>query len=219
MSIRFVVRQLGLLTMVLSAAIFAVVVWSAVDWSRGDPAEAAALRALAMTMGCGLAAGLLMWVVGRRGREDLLGRREALLLVALSWLVGAALAALPFRLWAMIGPGVAADHPFHSYINCYFEAMSGLTTTGATVLSAIAPVPRGLLLWRALTHWLGGLGIVVLFVAVLPSVGIGGKRLFQVEAPGPTQQGVRPRIAETARVLWMIYLGLTVAEVLMLRVL
>ena len=97
--------------------------------------------------------------------------------------------------------------------------MSGLTTTGATVLSDIESLPRGLLLWRSLTHWLGGLGIVVLFVAVLPSLGVGGKKLFQVEAPGPASQGVRPRIRETARLLWMIYVGLTVAEIVALKIL
>ena len=93
----------------------------------------------------------------------------------------------------------------------------GLTTTGASVLSEIERLPHGLLLWRAMTHWLGGLGIVVLFVAVLPTLGVGGKKLFQVEAPGPTSQGVRPRIVETARILWMIYVGMTVVEILALR--
>jgi trk system potassium uptake protein TrkH len=110
------------------------------------------------------------------------------------------------------------DRAFDASVNCYFEAMSGLTTTGASVLTDVASLPRSLLLWRATTHWLGGLGIVVLFVAVLPALGVGGKRLFRVEAPGPTAEGVRPRIQETARTLWLIYLGLTVAEIVLLRV-
>ncbi|GAF90284.1 unnamed protein product, partial [marine sediment metagenome] len=133
--------------------------------------------------------------------------------------VGAALSALPYRLWAGLLTDTAPyDLAFGSAVNCYFEAMSGLTTTGATVLTDISSLPRSLLLWRATTHWLGGLGIVVLFVAVLPMLGVGGKRLFRVEAPGPTAEGVRPRIQETARTLWLIYLGLTVAEIVLLRV-
>jgi len=96
--------------------------------------------------------------------------------------------------------------------------MSGLTTTGSTVLSEIGTVPDSLLLWRALTHWLGGLGIVVLFVAVLPMLGVGGRRLFRIEAPGPTPEGVRPRIQDTARILWMMYCGLTVAEIVALKI-
>ncbi len=102
------------------------------------------------------------------------------------------------------------------FVDCYFEAMSGLTTTGATVLSDIDSMPRGLLLWRALTHWLGGLGIVVLFVAVLPTLGVGGKKIFHVEAPGPTHAGVKPRIKETARILWTIYMVLTAAQIVAL---
>ena len=94
--------------------------------------------------------------------------------------------------------------------------MSGLTTTGATVLADIEAVPHELLLWRAFTHWIGGLGIVVLFVAVLPTLGLGGKRLFQVEAPGPTSEGLQPQIRQTVRILWLIYLGLTVLEILAL---
>ncbi|BAM03627.1 TrkH family potassium uptake protein [Phycisphaera mikurensis] len=107
------------------------------------------------------------------------------------------------------------DHPFRSFAACYFEAMSGMTTTGASVLGTaphdIESLPSGLLLWRSLIQWLGGLGIVVLFVAVLPLLGVGGKTLVQFETTGPVKQGVRPRIADAARELWLIYLGLSAA--------
>jgi len=120
-------------------------------------------------------------------------------------------------LWAhWPGTDAAPDHPFRSFVDCYFEAMSGLTTTGASILSDIEAVPRSLLLWRALTQWIGGLGIVVLFVAVLPSLGVGGKRLFQIEAPGPATEGLQPQIRQTARVLLYIYVGLTLAEIVAL---
>ncbi len=221
MNIRYIFRQLGLLMFVLSLSILAVAAWSAIQVRQGEAAESPAMWSLLWTVIVGLIVGLVFWLIGL-GANDFLGRREALLLVALSWLFGAGLSALPYRLWVWLEPalgltaqglgasGEAVDHAFRSYISCYFEAMSGLTTTGATVLSHVDALPRGLLLWRCLTHWLGGLGIVVLFVAVLPTLGVGGKKLFQVEAPGPTSQGVRPRIRETARILWMIYVGLTV---------
>ena len=217
MNYRFVLHQLGLLLAVLSAVMLALALGEAARWWMGGMAAAAAMEALLISAGLGLASGGGLCVYGTRRRSDLFGRREALLLVALSWLFGAALCAMPFLLWAHLGLDVPPEHAFRNYIDCYFEAMSGLTTTGATVLSDIPTVPPALLLWRALTHWLGGLGIVVLFVAVLPSIGTGAKRIFHFEAPGPAQTGVRPRIRETARVLWLIYLGLTLAQAVALR--
>ena len=218
MNFRFVVRQLGLLLIGLSLTIFAVGVLGMAVWVRADESEWYGAGGLLGAAAVGICIGLVSIGLARRTKAPL-AAREALLLVALSWLGGAAVAGLPFWLWARFDPSLAAaDHPFRSFVNCYFEAMSGMTTTGATVLSNVAELPPSLLLWRATTHWLGGLGIVVLFVAVLPTLGVGGKKLFQVEAPGPTQEGVRPRITETARVLWMIYLGLTVAEIVALRI-
>ena len=213
MNHRLVIASLGLLFVLLSgimlgtAAMFGVAELFEV---RQDP-DPSSLLALCITGAGGVVLGGAAWLVARRG-PGYLGRREALLLVGSSWLLGAALAAFPYWLWAHLSSEQAA-HPFRSFVSCYFEAMSGLTTTGATVLSDIESVPPGLLLWRAITHWLGGLGIVVLFVAVLPGLGVGGKRLFNVEAPGPSKEGLQPHIRETARWLWYIYLGLTIAEI------
>jgi trk system potassium uptake protein TrkH len=172
---------------------------------------------LGTSVGLGVLIGLVLRACGQRGTHDL-GRREALLLVALTWTFGAAVCALPFRVWAAIHEfELGADPAFSSSLNCYFEAMSGLTTTGASILTDIEAVPHSLLFWRAFTQWLGGLGIIVLFVAVLPMLGVGGKRLFRVETPGVTKAGVRPRIREAAQTLWLIYVGITVAQVLLLR--
>jgi trk system potassium uptake protein TrkH len=219
MNFRFVTRQLGLLLIGLSLAIAIIGALGLTPWLQSaahGPWRSGAIGLLAAAA-FGLILGATMMLAVRK-EAAVLARREALLLVALGWLVGAAVAALPFWLWAHLQPQDAGQgHPFLSFINCYFEAMSGMTTTGATVLDDVASLPRSLLLWRATTHWLGGLGIVVLFVAVLPMLGVGGKKLFQVESPGPTKQGVRPRIVETARVLWMIYVGLTVTEILVLK--
>lgn len=214
MNYRFVIQQLGRLLLVLSMCILAIMLWAAFGW-MGDEnrqVETVAIYAMLITIITGLAVSTACWLYGR-GARDYLGRREALLLVAMSWLIGGVLAAMPYYFWAMIG-GLRQTHVFGSFIACYFEATSGLTTTGATVVSDIQALPHSLLLWRAMTHWLGGLGIVVLFVAVLPTVGVGGKRLFHAEAPGPAKGGVRPRIADTARLLWLIYLGMTVAALL-----
>ncbi len=200
--------------------IFAVALFSTVRYmSAGDNAvaERHAMPALYLTSLLGLILGGILWFVGK-GASKRLGQREALLLVALGWLVGAALCALPFRVWADMRPDAELrPHEFDGFVNCYFESMSGLTTTGATILTSIGTIPDSLKLWRATTHWLGGLGIVVLFVAVLPLLGVGGRRLYRIESPGPTPEGVTPRIRDAARVLWLIYLGLTAAEVLALR--
>ena len=245
MNYRYVAYQLGLILLVLAAALGLTTGVELVGfgWDAGERLAVAALGVATLLTGL---AGAALWYAGRAKVAATLHRRDALLLVALSWLLGAGLAATPYYVWGQLGgPGHVAQameaaaevdqspqaqvavlaefapppprHPFMSPVACYFEAMSGLTTTGATVLGGapndIASLPHGLLLWRALTHWLGGLGIVVLFVAVLPMIGGGGKRLFQAEAPGPQSPGVRPRIRETARVLWMIYLLITVAAV------
>ncbi len=214
MNLRFVVKQFGLLLLVLSGILLGVAVMAiffVTEARLPEPVTAAARASLFASGLIGAVAGGVLWWLGRRAPAQL-GRREALLLVALTYLLGAAFAALPYWGWAVLTDG----HPFDSYVNCYFEAMSGLTTTGATILADIEAVPRSLLLWRAFTQWLGGLGIVVIFVAVLPTLGVGGKRLFRHEAPGPTKEGLQPQIRQTARILLYIYLALTVAEILAL---
>lgn len=214
LNLRYVLRQLGLVLGVLSLCMTLVGVFQVLRWWGGASLQPAAIEALGGAAAGGFVAAILLWLIGKYRTLDILGRREALLLVALTWLVGAALAALPYWLWTwLIG---VAEHPLHAWPSAYFEAMSGLTTTGATVIDTTR-VPDTLLLWRAMTHWLGGLGIVVLFVAVLPTLGVGGKKLYQVEAPGPQAKGVRPRIRQTARLLWSIYLGLTLIEILALH--
>ena len=216
MNYPLVTNQLSKLVLVLTMVLTAAAIWSGIMFLRGEIPEREAAVALFGTAAVGGVLGGGVWSRTRTSGGHL-GRRESLLLVALSWLLGAVLAALPYYAWARFAAEAAVEHPFTNPINCYFESLSGLTTTAATVLTDIAAVPRGLLLWRALTHWIGGLGIVVLFVAVLPSLGVGGKRLFVVEAPGPAPEGLQPHIRDTARVLWYIYLGLTVAEILALR--
>lgn len=134
-------------------------------------------------------------------------QREGLALVGIGWLVIAGIGALPFIFSGTLGP-----------VDAYFESMSGLTTTGSTVLQDIEAVPKGILFWRSFTHWLGGMGIIVLFIAVLPYMGAGGKQLFKSESSGPDPRGLSPRIKDTAKALWGIYFGFTVAGTILLLV-
>ena len=142
-----------------------------------------------------------------------LGPREALLFVSLAWLAAALLGAIPYLL-AGYGTASTVAEP----MNALFESMSGFTTTGATVLGEISTDrhSHALLLWRQLTQWLGGMGIIVLMIAILPEVAVNGAQLMESEAPGPELQKLTPRIAETARALWLIYFGFTVLYVCLL---
>ncbi|HSJ15778.1 MAG TPA: TrkH family potassium uptake protein, partial [Longimicrobiales bacterium] len=127
--------------------------------------------------------------------------QEAFATVTFSWVAVALVGALPYLLSGAIADPIAA----------LFESVSGFTTTGSTVLADIEVVAPGILLWRSVTQWLGGMGFIVLGVAVLPYLGVGGMQLFRLEAPGPTTDRLRPRIRETAKLLWVVYAALTVA--------
>ncbi|WP_026952670.1 TrkH family potassium uptake protein [Algoriphagus mannitolivorans] len=133
--------------------------------------------------------------------DQLIRKREGYLIVALSWVIMTLFGMLPFFLSDQID----------SVSDAIFETVSGLTTTGASILTDIEAMPKGLLFWRSMTQWIGGLGIIVLTVAIFPLLGIGGSELFVAESPGPTSDKVHPRISETAKRLWYIYVGLTVA--------
>jgi trk system potassium uptake protein TrkH len=133
-------------------------------------------------------------------------KREGILIVSLGWLTMVTFSSVPYMISGVIP----------SFTDAFFESMSGMTTTGASVLNDIEAVSSGLLFWRSLTQWIGGMGIIVLTVAIFPLLGIGGIELFVAEAPGPTSDKIHPRIRETAKRLWLIYLGLTATLFLIL---
>jgi trk system potassium uptake protein TrkH len=156
---------------------------------------------------------------------------EALAMVSLSWLAVAVVGAVPYLIAgygtaSTVGLSVPTDSPsmavlsamVGSVVNALFESMSGFTTTGATVLGEISfeRHSHALLMWRQLTQWLGGMGIIVLMIAILPELAVNGAQLMQAEAPGPDLQKLTPRIAETARILWLVYFGFTVVYVVLL---
>lgn len=163
--------------------------------------EFAALRGFVAGGLLAVAGGLLLQLATRRFRYDLKAR-DAYLLVSVGWLTTAAVASVPLLI----------DLPGLSFTRAYFEAMSGLSTTGATVLHGLDTLPHSINLWRAALSWLGGMSIIVLAVAILPLLGIGGMQLYRAGAPGTVKDAkLAPRITETARVLWFVYAGLTAA--------
>ena len=143
----------------------------------------------------------------RRWQIQRIAIRESFILVALCWVSISFVSALPFYVSGAIP----------NFSEAFFETVSGFSTTGATILTDIEALPKSMLFWRSLTHWLGGMGIIVLAVAVLPLLGIGGLQLLKAEAPGPTVDKVSPRISETAKILWGIYVGMTVVEAMLLN--
>ena len=142
----------------------------------------------------------------RNGTKHHLRTREGFLMVTAGWITASAAGAIPYVLSGAIP----------SFTDAFFESMSGFTTTGASILTAIESLPRSILFWRSLTHWLGGMGIVVLTVAILPFLGVGAVQMVRAESPGPTLDKIAPKITQTAKILWFLYLGLTVLESVLL---
>lgn len=142
-----------------------------------------------------------------RNHKKEVQRKEGYIIVTFGWIVMSLSGMLPYLFSGAI-PGVT---------NAFFETISGYTTTGASILEDIEALPEGILLWRSLTHWIGGMGIIVLAIAILPLLGIGGMQLFAAEAPGPSADKLHPRITDTAKRLWLIYVGYTAAETLLLK--
>lgn len=152
-----------------------------------------------ISAGVALLVGLVLNYVGR-GAEKRFSRRDGYIIVTFSWIVFSLMGMLPFLLSGSLS----------SVSDAFFETMSGFTTTGASVLPDIEALPHGLLFWRSMTQWIGGLGIIFFTIAVLPVFGVGGVQLFAAEATGPRHDKVHPRIEVTAKWIWSIYLGLTI---------
>ena len=174
-----------------------------VSFGYGDGATEGILLAGLIT---NLLGGMFMYATAKHRKE--IQKREGYLIVTFGWLFMSITGSLPYVLTDAI--------PVFS--NAFFETISGYTTTGATILEDIEVMPEGILLWRSITHWIGGMGIIVLAIAILPLLGIGGMQLFAAEAPGPGGDKLHPRITDTAKRLWLIYVGYTLAETILLSV-
>ena len=144
-------------------------------------------------------------LITRNAKKDF-GKREGYIIVSFVWVILSLFGALPYIL----------SDSIPNFTDAFFETISGFTTTGASILNNIEELPKGILFWRSLTQWMGGMGIIVLSLAILPFLGVGGVQLFSAEVPGLTPDKMRPRVKETAQILWIIYVGFTIAETLLL---
>lgn len=192
MSVRHLIFTISVVLLLFSLPLLAC---SLVAWGYSGPDTSAFLITA-----------LLSATVGGTGVastrfEGSLTIREGYAVVSLTWIVVGILGALPYLISGVIQDPIAA----------FFESVSGFTTTGATVFGEVDALPHGILFWRSLTQWLGGMGIILLGVAILPFLGVGGMHLFRAEVPGPTPERLSPRIARTAKLLWYVYAGLTAA--------
>lgn len=205
MNKRSVFHLVAFVTLVIGAAMG---LCAALSFYWDDPAYVQQSLLLSSAITAGVAGLLLILTHG----DVNLSRRDGFGVVTFGWLFASFFGALPYILSGVIPHPVAA----------VFETMSGFTTTGASVLPAgnfqtLEMIPRGILFWRALTHWFGGMGVLVLCVAILPFLGVGGMQLYRAEMPGPSKDRLTPRITTTAKLLWGVYALLTLAEILLLK--
>lgn len=198
MNIRLVLRILGILLSSEAAAMLPSLALAAVDQSSD---LAAFISGIAITGAIGTA------LIMVKPNNVQVGYKEGFLIAALGWGLLAVFGAIPFLL--------SGATP--TFVDALFETMSGFTTTGASVIADVEALPRGILFWRSLTHWLGGIGVIVLTLALIPSLNIAGFQMFKAEVSGPTKSKVLPRVAQTSRQLYKVYLGFTAALVLLLK--
>ncbi len=191
---------IGILILFLALAMFMSALWSV---GEQGPDRTAFLLAVLLTT---LVGGLFFWFFSpSKGKE--LSIVENFTLVTMAWFAAGIFGALPYHFYGVFEG---------NFLHAFFESISGFTTTGATLIEDIEVLPRGILLWRSFTQWLGGMGIIVLFLAILPRFGFRSMTMFKAEIPGPVAERVVPRVVETARRLWMIYVALTLAQLLLL---
>ena len=210
-----ILNMIGYVLLFLGISMFFSAIWSYLDNSDD---LAAILYSILITSGFGILLILLTQLkitkifpyfsFKDRDKFDL-SHTDGYILVTMSWLMMAFFGSLPYYFYGA---------PFNSYVNCFFESISGLTTTGATILSSqdFASIPRGLMFWRSFTQFIGGIGIIVFSIAILPLMGFGGVQLFRAEVAGPVADKLSPRIKQTATLLWGIYFGLIVSETIIL---
>lgn len=194
-----ILSNLGRIILIVGIAMFACIPWSIADHDG-------VTIAIALAAGLTVISGLLLTNIFKT--EERIGFKEAYLIVSLGWVVASAFGSLPY-LFSGYLPSLA---------DAWFETVSGFTTTGATVVADVESWPRGLLFWRSLTQWLGGMGIIVLLVAVIANLGVRANQLFRAEVPGPISDKISPRIRESARKLWLAYVFLSLACAILLYI-
>jgi trk system potassium uptake protein TrkH len=200
MNKRAVFHLVSYMTLVIGVAIIGC---AGISWLYHEP-----LKVQMSLVYSGLIAVVCATIVGVLTRGDInLSRRDGFGIVTFGWISATIFGSLPYLLSGVI------EHP----VSAIFETMSGFTTTGASVLNDLENIPRGIHFWRALTHWFGGMGVLVLCVAILPFLGVGGMQIYRAEMPGPSKDRLTPRIATTAKLLWAVYALLTLVETVLLK--
>ena len=198
MNFKLIIRVLGFLIFVEGVAMLLAL---AVALIYGENDTTAFLISSGI---CLVTGGIIAWLTN--GAKKDIGKREGFIIVALVWVVFSFFGSLPYIL----------SNSIPNFTNAFFETISGFTTTGSSILSDIEALSHGILFWRSISQWLGGMGIIVLSLAILPVFGIGGMQLYVAEVPGPAPDKISPRIRQTAKTLWIIYLGFTVTEIILL---
>ncbi len=198
MNVKLIARVLGFLIFGEGIAMILSLIVSAIYYEPD-------FWAFLISSGITLLIGGITLLVTRKAKKDI-GKREGFIIVTFSWIFFSYFGSLPYII----------SNSIPNYTDAFFETMSGFTTTGSSILADIEALPHGILFWRSFTQWLGGMGIIVLSLAILPVFGIGGMQLFMAEVPGPTPDKISPRIRQTAKTLWIIYLGFTITETLLL---
>ncbi len=198
MNVKIIFRVLGLLLLIEGVAML-LALGVSIIYREYDQS------AFLISSGINILLGGIIFFLTRNAKRDI-GRREGYIIVSLVWIVFSFFGSLPYVISGSIP----------NFTNAYFETISGFTTTGSSILADIEALPHGILFWRSITQWLGGMGIIVLSLAILPVFGIGGMQLFMAEVPGPTPDRISPRIRQTAKTLWGIYLIFPFAETILL---
>ena len=208
-------RLLGFLAMLVGGSMTLSLPWAFPAFGQVEAFEVRGFWALVGAIGTSVFVGGALWWVGRTEKSETILRKEALAIVGLGWILAGVLGALPLYFsdsYRQFFPDDPARNVRVSFPDALFESVSGFSTTGASVLDELEDpraVPRCVLFWRSFTHWLGGMGIIVLFVAILGQLGAGGKALMKREVPGPISESVRPRVREHALTMWLIYVCLS----------
>ena len=216
-NIKAISRILGILSALNTTAMFIPLSIALYDYFL-DSSQLSILSmvSLSTSIMIGYLVSLLFYLYGRKASDHLISS-DAMALVTFSWLSASAVAALPFFLWGHLAHNLMGlETPFTNYINCIFETVSGFTTTGASILTNFKTIPDSLMFWRAMVQWFGGLGIVVLFVAVLPMITGKNRSLYSAETTGISTDSSTPKIQDSARRLWVIYCCITLAQVVLM---
>jgi trk system potassium uptake protein len=199
--VRVIIKIMGVFLMIIALMMSLGLIFSYV---YDEPDKQALILSSVITF----ASGLVLFLVNKKVDYQVINKRDGFIIVSSTWVVISLFGTLPFLLSGSID----------NFTDAFFETMSGFTTTGATILTDIEAVSKGILYWRSVTQWIGGMGIIVLSLAIMPILGIGGMQLFVAEVPGPTKDKLHPRITQTAKLLWGIYVLLTVVQAALLFV-